>query len=409
MVSVTVEFTAQTRSSRGRAARAAYFTDPSNQVDVNVSLLIRKCALVDIWTFYSLKNENFIIKHKQQLEGKDRLAAARLLCEAGVKFAEAVILKLKLLEVQLTAESTPVHVSLPDSSTQVSVLQVSLDVRGITLRIPIPCRLPESENSPAGLWQGGAVDSGSHPVQDPLPASQVNSHKHTDQQCSVSQQGSKKCVSYIGLFQSFYCWIIKRKTCFFPKKNQDINSCVMCDVGVVSRDLQQETLRQSHSSWLRSSFVYNHHLFSLCILVVVLAILLYILRLRRIHQREQRQAEALNLLWVEEGEALLPWGRGRVLMTRRVSCLSYQNHDQTVRVWRTDKGTWTLLNQPRVRLGQWGWKEKSQDFILRKDITAQSRFNEPGIKLLCINFDRAASNRETLSSSLFWKKRINSM
>ena len=318
MVSVTVEFTAQTRSSRGRAARAAYFTDPSNQVDVNVSVLIRKCALVDIWTFYSRKNENFIIKHKQQLEGKDRLAAARLLCEAGVKFAEAVILKLKLLEVQLTAESTPVHVSLPDSSTQVSVLQVSLDVRGITLRIPIPCRLPESENSPAGLWQGGAVDSGSHPVQDPLPASQVNSHKHTDQQCSVSQQGSKKCVSYIGLFQSFYCWIIKRKTCFFPKKNQDINSCVMCDVGVVSRDLQQETLRQSHSSWLRSSFVYNHHLFSLCILVVVLAILLYILRLRRIHQREQRQAEALNLLWVEEGEALLPWGRGRVLMTRRV-------------------------------------------------------------------------------------------
>lgn len=72
------------------------------------------------------------------------------------------------------------------------------------------------------------------------------------------------------------------------------------------RDLQQETLRQSHPSWLRSSFVYNHHLFSLCILVVVLAILLYILRLRRIHQREQRQAEALNLLWVEEGEALLP-------------------------------------------------------------------------------------------------------
>lgn len=72
------------------------------------------------------------------------------------------------------------------------------------------------------------------------------------------------------------------------------------------RDLQQETLRQNHPSWLRSSFVYNHHLFSLCILVVVLAILLYILRLRRIHQRELRQAEALNLLWVEEGEALLP-------------------------------------------------------------------------------------------------------
>ncbi|XP_031732964.1 ectonucleoside triphosphate diphosphohydrolase 7-like isoform X1 [Anarrhichthys ocellatus] len=73
------------------------------------------------------------------------------------------------------------------------------------------------------------------------------------------------------------------------------------------RDLRQETLRQNqnHPSWLRSSFLYNHHLFSLCILVVVLAILLYILRLRRIHQREQRQADALNLLWVEEGEALL--------------------------------------------------------------------------------------------------------
>lgn len=79
-------------------------------------------------------------------------------------------------------------------------------------------------------------------------------------------------------------------------------SCLACS----SRDLQQETLRQNHPSWLRSSFVYNHHLFSLCILVVVLAILLYILRLRRIHQREQRQAEALNLLWAEEGEALLP-------------------------------------------------------------------------------------------------------
>ncbi|XP_072239715.1 ectonucleoside triphosphate diphosphohydrolase 7-like isoform X1 [Leuresthes tenuis] len=72
------------------------------------------------------------------------------------------------------------------------------------------------------------------------------------------------------------------------------------------RDLQQETLRQNHPSWLRPSFVYNHHLFSLCILVVVLAILLYILRLRRIHQRELRQAEVLDLLWAEEGEALLP-------------------------------------------------------------------------------------------------------
>ncbi|KAM9819269.1 ectonucleoside triphosphate diphosphohydrolase 7-like isoform 2-T2 [Syngnathus typhle] len=72
------------------------------------------------------------------------------------------------------------------------------------------------------------------------------------------------------------------------------------------RDLQQEALRQSHPSWLRLSFVYNHHLFSLCLLVVVLAILLYVLRLRRIHRREQRQVDALDMLWVDEGEALLP-------------------------------------------------------------------------------------------------------
>ncbi|XP_067115779.1 ectonucleoside triphosphate diphosphohydrolase 7-like isoform X1 [Osmerus mordax] len=72
------------------------------------------------------------------------------------------------------------------------------------------------------------------------------------------------------------------------------------------RDLQQEVFRQAHPGWLRSSFMYHHHLFSLCILVVLLAILLYLLRLRRIHQRELRQAETLDLLWVEEGEALLP-------------------------------------------------------------------------------------------------------
>nr|XP_015202200.1 PREDICTED: ectonucleoside triphosphate diphosphohydrolase 7 isoform X2 [Lepisosteus oculatus] len=70
------------------------------------------------------------------------------------------------------------------------------------------------------------------------------------------------------------------------------------------RDLQQEAFRPSHSSWLRFSFVYNHYLFFACILVVLLAIFLYILRLRRIHQRELRQAETLDLLWVEEGEPL---------------------------------------------------------------------------------------------------------
>ncbi|KAL4612881.1 ectonucleoside triphosphate diphosphohydrolase 7 [Arapaima gigas] len=71
------------------------------------------------------------------------------------------------------------------------------------------------------------------------------------------------------------------------------------------RDLQQEALRPAHPSWPRIAFVYNHYLFFACILVVLLAILLYILRLRRIHQREQRQAEALDLLWAEEGEALI--------------------------------------------------------------------------------------------------------
>lgn len=40
--------------------------------------------------------------------------------------------------------------------------------------------------------------------------------------------------------------------------------------------------------------------------MVLLAILLHILRLRRIHRWEQRQAEALRLLWAEEGEAFLP-------------------------------------------------------------------------------------------------------
>lgn len=73
------------------------------------------------------------------------------------------------------------------------------------------------------------------------------------------------------------------------------------------RDLQQEALRQSHPSWLRSSFAHHQHLLSLCILVVLLAILLHVLRLRRIHRWEQRQAEALRLLWAEEeGGAFLP-------------------------------------------------------------------------------------------------------
>lgn len=53
-------------------------------------------------------------------------------------------------------------------------------------------------------------------------------------------------------------------------------------------------------SWLHLSFLPTDHLQSHCILVVLLAILLYILRLRRVHRRQQWQAEALNLLWANE-------------------------------------------------------------------------------------------------------------
>ncbi|XP_059508977.1 ectonucleoside triphosphate diphosphohydrolase 4-like isoform X2 [Stegostoma tigrinum] len=61
------------------------------------------------------------------------------------------------------------------------------------------------------------------------------------------------------------------------------------------RDLQRESGKANHSSWLRISFVYNHYLFFACFFVVLLAIALYILRLRRIHRRAQRE-----LLWMEE-------------------------------------------------------------------------------------------------------------
>ncbi|CAM2117938.1 unnamed protein product [Caretta caretta] len=70
------------------------------------------------------------------------------------------------------------------------------------------------------------------------------------------------------------------------------------------RDLRQESSRQAHSPWLRLSFVYNHYLFFVCILVVLLAIILYLLRLRRIHRCQLRSAP-LNLLWLEE-VVLLP-------------------------------------------------------------------------------------------------------
>ncbi|NWY18128.1 ENTP4 diphosphohydrolase, partial [Aphelocoma coerulescens] len=60
------------------------------------------------------------------------------------------------------------------------------------------------------------------------------------------------------------------------------------------RDIQQENFRGSHSHWRSFSFVYNHHLFSACFLVVLLSILLYLLRLRRIHRASS------PALWIPE-------------------------------------------------------------------------------------------------------------
>ncbi|XP_039420092.1 LOW QUALITY PROTEIN: ectonucleoside triphosphate diphosphohydrolase 4 [Corvus cornix cornix] len=65
------------------------------------------------------------------------------------------------------------------------------------------------------------------------------------------------------------------------------------------RDIQQENFRGSHSHWRSFSFVYNHHLFSACFLVVLLSILLYLLRLRRIHRRLSHGASS-PALWIPE-------------------------------------------------------------------------------------------------------------
>ncbi|XP_043939051.1 ectonucleoside triphosphate diphosphohydrolase 4 isoform X2 [Protopterus annectens] len=66
------------------------------------------------------------------------------------------------------------------------------------------------------------------------------------------------------------------------------------------RDIQQENFRGNHSHWRSFAFVYNHYLFFVCFLVVVLSILLYLLRLRRIHHRMQRNTSS-SALWMEEG------------------------------------------------------------------------------------------------------------
>ncbi|KAM4676975.1 ectonucleoside triphosphate diphosphohydrolase 4 isoform 2-T3 [Discoglossus pictus] len=66
------------------------------------------------------------------------------------------------------------------------------------------------------------------------------------------------------------------------------------------RDIQQDHFRGSHPHWRGVSFVYNHYLFLVCFLVVVLSIVLYLLRLRRIHHRMQRNTSSAAL-WAEQG------------------------------------------------------------------------------------------------------------
>ncbi|MEE6521748.1 hypothetical protein FKM82_020053 [Ascaphus truei] len=66
------------------------------------------------------------------------------------------------------------------------------------------------------------------------------------------------------------------------------------------RDIQQDHFRGSHPHWRGASFVYNHYLFLVCFMVVLLSILLYLLRLRRIHRRMQRNTSS-TALWMEQG------------------------------------------------------------------------------------------------------------
>ncbi|XP_072258997.1 ectonucleoside triphosphate diphosphohydrolase 4 [Pyxicephalus adspersus] len=66
------------------------------------------------------------------------------------------------------------------------------------------------------------------------------------------------------------------------------------------RDIQQDQFRGSHPHWRGASFVYNHYLFLVCFMVVLLSIMLYLLRLRRIHRRMQRNTSS-SALWVEQG------------------------------------------------------------------------------------------------------------
>ncbi|XP_042200516.1 ectonucleoside triphosphate diphosphohydrolase 4 isoform X1 [Callorhinchus milii] len=69
------------------------------------------------------------------------------------------------------------------------------------------------------------------------------------------------------------------------------------------RDIQQENFKGNHTHWRGFTFVYNHYLFFVCFLVVVLSILLYLLRLRRIHRRAAQHSLSSAAIWIEEGGA----------------------------------------------------------------------------------------------------------
>ncbi|XP_037997107.1 ectonucleoside triphosphate diphosphohydrolase 7 isoform X3 [Motacilla alba alba] len=58
------------------------------------------------------------------------------------------------------------------SAAQVSMLQISLDVPSPSRGLPVPAGLPQPAHSPAGVRPGGAVDPGSHPLQDAISATQ---------------------------------------------------------------------------------------------------------------------------------------------------------------------------------------------------------------------------------------------
>uniref|UniRef100_A0A3B3D9V1 nucleoside-triphosphate phosphatase n=1 Tax=Oryzias melastigma TaxID=30732 RepID=A0A3B3D9V1_ORYME len=68
------------------------------------------------------------------------------------------------------------------------------------------------------------------------------------------------------------------------------------------RDIQQESLKGTHSHWRHSfSFVNNHYLFLACFFIVLLSIILYLLRLRRIHRLAVKRYTPSSVPWLEEG------------------------------------------------------------------------------------------------------------